>query len=131
MTETVTMILAMTLGGCIGYLACMKVEGVGGAPFLGRESYQDLKTKNEVAENLIIELPLEDQKSYLESLSTWRLFSRGIYQAVKKAEAKPKIAHTCENCDNARAGEDERKCRITGLLIKNFSESCKAWKEVR
>lgn len=125
--NTATMILAIAMGICIGYLACMKLEGVGGAPVIGRESRTDLESKNEVAENLIAELSIEKQQSYMVSLANWQLFSKRIYQSVKQAESKHK-KRKCKNCGHRLPAPPNGKCSNTGLLVMNSADCCDSWR---
>lgn len=89
--NTATMILSIAMGFCIGYLACMRLEGVGGMPLIGRESYDDLQLKLEIAEGVITDQPIDVQKDYTESLATWQLFSQEAYQSVKVSEDAAEI----------------------------------------
>jgi hypothetical protein len=67
-------------------MACLKIEGVGGAPFVGRETYGDLKMKKEIAEDTITDGPIDLQESYLESLSFWQLCSEQVEKEVRKTK---------------------------------------------
>lgn len=84
--NTATMLLAIALGSCWGYLACMRFEGVGGAPFVGRKSNEGLKSKQEVAERTISRGSIELQESYLESLPFWKHTSEFVEQELKKTK---------------------------------------------
>jgi len=49
---------------------------------ISRKEYMNLKTRVEVAENLITELEPDVQRSYLVTLDNWGAFSKCVYQSM-------------------------------------------------